>query len=118
MTCDFAVNTNLVAGSMILIINFISEKENNKIKINIVEYLNLYNYIEYKKTGFNYKLIGAIILIEDGEMKGHFIAYCQHYNTNLWYKYNDDIVSGVYNYQNEINSMGTPYLLFYQKINN
>ena len=86
------------------------------VKINFSEELNLYNYIEYKNTGYKYKLIGVITHIGESSMSGHFIAYCYDQIQNKWYKYNDAIVNEVSNFQNEVINFAMPYLLFYQKI--
>ena len=86
------------------------------VKINFSEELNLYNYIEYKNTGYKYKLIGVITHIGESSMSGHFIAYCYDQILNKWYKYNDAIVNEVSNFQNEVINFAMPYLLFYQKI--
>ena len=65
-----------------------------------------------QQFGFNYKLIGVLTRIGNIE---HFIAYCKSPIDYQWYKYNDDIVSPVLNFQQEIIDNGIPYLLFYQK---
>ena len=110
--------TYLVTGPEILIIILNRGKgiEFN-IKINFEEYLDLSNYIEYKNTGCNYKLIGVITHIGESSMSGHFIAYCRDPIKEDWYKYNDAIVNKVENFQNEVINFAMPYLLFYQKIN-
>ena len=87
------------------------------VKINFEEYISLYNYIEYKENGFNYRLIGVITHIGESSMSGHFIAYCRDPITEKWYKYNDAIVNEVIDFQEEVINFADPYLLFYQKIN-
>ena len=87
------------------------------VKIEFYEELNLYNYIEYKNTGFNYRLIGVISHLGESGMGGHFIAYCRDpLIINKWYKYNDAIVDEVKDFKKEIIDFAMPYLLFYQKI--
>ena len=119
INCNGSMFTYLVTGPeiLILLLNRGIGIEFN-VKINFVEYLNLYNYIEYKDTGFNYKLIGVITHIGESSMSGHFIAYCRDPITEEWYKYNDCIVSEVNDFQREVIDFAMPYLLFYQKINN
>ena len=85
------------------------------VKIIFPEELNLFNYIEYKNTGYIYKLIGVITHIGESGMGGHFIAYCKDPISQSWYKYNDAIVSEVQDFQNEVINFAMPYLLFYQK---
>ena len=119
INCNGMMCTNLVTGPeiLILILNRGQGIQFN-VKINFYEDLNLYNYIEYKNTGFNYKLIGVITHIGESGMSGHFIAYCRDPITFQWNKYNDSIVSPVNNFQTEVINFAMPYLLFYQKINN
>ena len=88
------------------------------VKINFVEQLNLYNFIEHKETGFNYQLIGVITHLGESGMSGHFIAYCKNPISNSWYRFNDSIVSEVNyaNFKTEVIDFAMPYLLFYQKV--
>ena len=89
-----------------------------KVKINFVEELNLYNFIEHKETGVNYQLIGVITHLGESGMSGHFIAYCKNPISNSWYRFNDSIVSEVNyaNFKTEVIDFAMPYLLFYQKV--
>ena len=115
---DCYMSTNLVTGPeiLILLLNRGNGIEFN-VKIEFYEDLNLYNYIEYKNTGFNYRLIGVISHLGESGMGGHFIAYCRDpIILNKWYKYNDAIVDEVKDFKKEIIDFAMPYLLFYQKI--
>ena len=87
------------------------------VKINFDEELHLDKFIEYKETGFNYKLIGVISYLGESEMR-HFIAYCKNPITNTWYKFNDSFVSEVRdsNFKTKAIDFAMPYVLFYQKI--
>ena len=116
-TCNCSMCTNLITGPeiLILLLNRGQGIEFN-VKINFVEDLNLYNYIQLKDTGYNYKLIGVITHIGESSMSGHFIAYCKDPITYKWHKYNDAIVSEVINFKKEVIDFAMPYLLFYQKI--
>ena len=113
------MNNYLVTGPEILILLLNRGKgiEFN-VKIHFFEDLNLYNYIEYKETGTNYKLIGVITHIGESSMDGHFIAYYKDPITNLWFKYNDAFVNDVENFKAEVIDFAMPYLLFYQKVIN
>ena len=125
MYCNFCKSqqdcymcTNLVTGPevLILLLNRGNGIEFN-VKIEFYEELNLFNYIEYNNTGFNYKLIGVISHLGESGMGGHFIAYCRDpIIKNKWYKYNDAIVDEVKDFKKEIIDFAMPYLLFYQKI--
>ena len=116
--CPFFYQINLSILPKILII-FINRNEKIKTNIKFVfyEYLNLVNYISFKNTGFNYKLLGIVSSMKDNETEKHFIAYCRNIIDSKWYKYNDIIVSQVNNFKEEVIENSTPYILFYQKLN-
>ena len=117
ITCDSYMRTILVTGPEIFILLLNRGKGIEfDVKLNFTEYLDLSNYIEYRDTGYYYKLIGVITHIGESGMGGHFIAYCRDPLTNNWHKYNDAIVSDVSDFQNEVINFAMPYLLFYQKI--
>ena len=118
-TSDSCMYTNLVTGPEILVLLLNRGKGiQYKVKIYFEENLNLFNYIEYKDTGFNYKLIGVITHIGESSMNGHFIAFCKDPINEKWFKYNDAIVTEINDFQKEVINFGMPYLLFYQKVNN
>ena len=111
--------TKLVFGPKILIIILNRGKGKQfDVKLNFNEELNLGNYIEKHEDGVDYKLIGVITHLGESGMGGHFIAFCKDPLNNLWYKFNDAIVSKVDNFKGEVIDFGMPYLLFYQKKNN
>ena len=116
--CNGSMTTYICTGPEILILLLNRGKgiEFN-VKIDFGEELNLYNYIEYKQLGFNYKLIGVITHIGESSMSGHFIAYCRDPISDKWFKYNDAIVTEVIDFYNEVINFAMPYLLFYQKNN-
>ena len=115
--CNCSISTYLVTGPQILIIFFNNGKvTESNIKINFEEYINLSKYIEYKNTGCNYKLIGVTTYIEENNKGGNYISYCKDPINNKWYKYNDEIVSKVENFQNEVINSVNPYLLLYEKV--
>ena len=89
-----------------------------KVKMEFNEQLNLYNYITRKETGFMYNLIGVVTHLGESGLFGHFIAFCKSPKDNQWYQYNDDMVTRVVNFKQEIIDCGMPYILFYQKIGN
>ena len=117
-TCNSSMCTLLTTGPEILILLLNRGKGIEfDVKINFFVNLNLSNYIQYANAGCNYKLIGVITHMGESGMGGHFIAYClDPISTNLWFKYNDSIVTPVNNFQSEVIDYAMPYLLFYQKI--
>ena len=87
-----------------------------KVKLEFYQTLDLSNYIEQTQTGCKYNLIGVVTHMGESGASGHFIAYCRSPIDNNWYKYNDDLVSPVYNFKQEIIDYAMPYILFFQKI--
>ena len=115
-TCNSSMCTFIAFGPEIIIIILNRGKGiQYKVKINFVEELNLYNYVDHKETGVIYNLIGVITHLGESDMSGHFIAYCKNPIDNKWYKYNDAVVNEVINFKNEIIDYAMPYVLFYQK---
>ena len=76
--------------------------------------LDLSDFIQDKNDCGLYYLIGVVVHIGDSSMSGHFFAYSRSHYTSPWYKYNDAIVTKCNN-ENEIYSLGKPYILFYHK---
>ena len=98
--------TKLIVGPQVLIINFNRGKGLQfNIKILFDEYLNISDFIYYKKeTNVNYKLIGVVTHFGPSGESGHFIAFCKSFVDNNWYKYS------FY----EVQKTGVPYILFYE----
>ena len=122
--CNFCKNmtnaqmcTIFTIGPEILII-ILNRGKGFQIKINFVEELNLFNFIEHKETGFNYKLIGVIANLGGIGINEHFIAFCKNPISNYWYQFNDSIVKEVSNFKNEVIDCAMPNMLIYQKFNN
>ena len=84
-----------------------------KEKITFGNNLDLTDYLQDKSESAPYYLIGVVVHVGDSSMSGHFFAYCRSHFTSPWYKYNDAIVTIVN--ENEIYTVGTPYILFYHK---
>ena len=116
MNTDSLMMTTLMTGPeiLILLLNRGKGLEFN-VKIIFNEYLDLNNYIQFKNTGFKYKLIGVITHLGENGMGGHFIAYCREPGLNTWSKYNDSIVTDVHDFKKEVIDFANPYLLFYEK---
>ena len=88
-----------------------------KVKMEFTEILDLSNYIKRNETGCHYNLIGVVTHMGESGASGHFIACCKSPINNKWYKYNDDLVTEVNDFKQEIIDYAMPYILFYQKIN-
>jgi ubiquitin C-terminal hydrolase len=88
-----------------------------KIKLEFSQTLDLTNYVEGYNKGCKYNLIGVVTHMGESGASGHFIAYCKSPINGSWYRYNDDLVSQVYNFKQEIIDYAMPYILFFQRSN-
>ena len=86
-------------------------------EVDFPELLNLQNFINYQKSISEYRLRGVISHLGESGMSGHFIAYCRHRINDKWYCYNDATVTQCQDQKNGF-MIGTPYILFYETINN
>mgnify|MGYP002626086789 CR=1 FL=1 len=48
-----------------------------------------------KDTYFEYKLVGIVSHLGESDNNKSFIAYCKNPINDIWYKYNDDIISKI-----------------------
>ena len=80
--------------------------------------INIEKYIIEKNYDTNYELIGLINYLGPNNMSGNFIAYNKSPIDKKWYCYNDAKVNECTNVENEINSRGIPFVLFYQRNKN
>ena len=89
-----------------------------KIKLEFYLQINLSNYVENQNSGnsgYIYDLIGVVTHMGDSSASGHFVASCRSPVNNNWYRYNDDIVSPLNNFNGEILNYAMPYILFYKR---
>ena len=89
-----------------------------KVKMEFTEILDLSQYVIRKETGCFYNLIGVVTHMGESGASGHFIACCKSPINGKWYNYNDDLVTEVLNFKQDVIDYAMPYILFYQKKNN
>ena len=87
------------------------------VKLNFEETINITKYVSLKEGQVIYNLVGVVTHLGESGPNAHFIAFCKSPINHKWYKYNDAIVTDVKNVKEEIIDFGTPYILFYKKIN-
>ena len=109
-----SVNSSfLIVGPKLLVINLNRGKGLQfNIKLDFDEYINISDFIYFKSTPTKYKLIGVVTHFGPSGMSGHFIAFCNSFMDNKWYRYNDSLVTPS-SFQDAKNT-GVPYILFYQ----
>ena len=88
------------------------------VKLDFSEKIDITQYVIQKEMPqIRYELYGVITHIGQSGPNAHFIASCKSPVDSKWYRYNDAFVTPITNIKNEVINFGTPYILFYQKIN-
>ena len=88
------------------------------VKLDFTERLDITKFVLQKESPqIIYNLYGVITHIGQSGPSAHFVASCQSPVDFKWYRYNDAIVSPITNIQKDVIEFGTPYILFYKKIN-
>ena len=105
-------NTTLIVGPKLLILNLNRGKGLQfNVSISFDEYINISDFIYYKDTNVNYRLIGVVTHFGPSGESGHFIAFCKSFVDGNWYRYNDAMVN--LSSFNDVKNTGVPYILFY-----
>ena len=103
-----------------LIVNLSRGKANMyKVGITFPEILDLTNEVQTNLDNHKYKLICVVTHLGPHGTGGHYIAYCLLEEKNLWYKFDDSVVT-LSSFQeastsNSHNSID-PYILFYHRM--
>ena len=101
--------------------NFNNEEKNENIKFELNEIIDMKNYLKENenKERIMYYLYAIICLNisfdENNKNIIHHVAFCKSPVDNKWYKYDDNIVEPINELENEVDKVGMPIALFYQK---
>ena len=101
--------------------NFNNEEKNENIKFELNEIIDMKNYLKENenKEKILYYLYAIICLNisfdENNKNIIHHVAFCKSPVDNMWYKYDDNIVEPINELENEVDKVGMPIALFYQK---
>ena len=116
---DSFYTTTIFTSPIILVLILNRGKDNiYNVKIDFTETIDISQFVLQKDIPqMIYNLYGVITHIGQSGPNAHFVAFCKSPIDNKWYKYNDAIVSSINNLQKEVIDFGTPYILFYEKIN-
>ncbi len=117
--CDSMYTSKIYVSPNVLVLILNRGKGNiYNVKLDFTETIDITQYVLQKDSPqIIYSLYGVITHIGQSGPNAHFIASCKSPVNNKWYRYNDSIVSQIDNIQNDVIDFGTPYILFYQKIN-
>lgn len=99
---------------LILIFNRGNGLEFN-VKLEFAETIDISKFVLRNDIQSKYNLYGVVSHIGESSGKGHYIALCKSPVNKQWYKYNDNIVSPIANFQSEVINCATPYILFYER---
>ena len=105
----------------VVLVLILNRGKNNiyNLKLNFYEIIDITQFVLQKDTPqLLYNLYGVITHIGQSGPNAHFIASCKSPIDNKWYRYNDAFVTPINNIQNDVIDFGTPYILFYQKVEN
>ena len=122
--CPLSHRTRILLCPEILIImlNYDNEYNNNDIKVNFEEKLNITNFTVFekeKKYDKFYSINGFITKVQNNlnNFDFKYVAYCKNPDNNNWYRFDDEDIKLIgNNIQNEIINYEIPLILFY-KIN-
>ena len=114
--CDVENSCKIINPPNVLIISFDygADSINMPTIVEFYETLDITKYVFGSREKIKYKIISVCKPLDESEKKRHFIAYCKNKFTDEWYKFDDTFCSKCK--ESEIYG-GSPYLLFYEKIN-
>ena len=119
--CDSEYTQRIYSSPNVLILILNRGQDNMyNVKIDFNEVLDITQYVSLSlQTGQRqmYSLYGVITYLGKSGPNAHFVAACKSSVDGRWYKYNDAIVSILTDFKKVIYDFGTPYILFYQKLN-
>ena len=111
--------TSHIYSSPNVLILILNRGKNNiyNVKINFQEKIDISKFVLVHNSTQVYNLYGVITHLGESGPNAHFVASCKSPVDGYWYRYNDAMVTPIYNFMKEIHDFGKPYILFYQKDN-
>ena len=107
-----------ISPNVLILILYRGKGNIYNVKLDFNEIIDITKFVLLKEMPkIRYELYGVITHIGQSGPNAHFIASCKSPVDSKWYRYNDAIVTPINNIKNEVINFGTPYILFYQKIN-
>jgi ubiquitin C-terminal hydrolase len=117
--CDSHYTSKIYISPNILILILNRGKGNIfKVKMDFQTTIDITNYVIQKdKPRIIYNLYGVITHLGQSGPNAHFVAACKSPVDGIWYRYNDAIVEPIKDFLTDVYNFGTPYILFYEKVN-
>ena len=118
--CDSLYTSKIYVSPNVLVLILNRGKGNiYNVKFDFTEKIDITDYVLQKDIPkIIYTLYGVITHIGQNGPSAHFIASCRSPVDFKWYKYDDAIVTEIIDFQKEVIEFESPYILFYQKVNN
>ena len=115
-----AMYTDKIFSSPRYLILIMNRGKNNILKIHLdySEFLDLNQFVAQKDNQMLYSLYGVVTHLGESGPSAHFVSACRSPVDKKWYRYNDSIVTPIYDFNKDIHNFGTPYVLFYKKEDN
>jgi ubiquitin C-terminal hydrolase len=113
--------TSKIFSSPLILILILNRGKNNiyNVKLHFTETINITEFIlQRDMPQMIYELYGVITHIGKSGPNAHFVASCRSSVDNKWYRFNDALINPIHNLERDVLDFGTPYILFYKKINN
>ena len=109
--------TSRIYSSPNVLILILNRGKNNiyKVKIDFAETIDISPFVLIQNSSQIYNLYGVITHLGESGPNAHFVASCKSPIDKKWYRYNDAMVTPIYDFMKEIYNFGNPYILFYQK---
>ena len=109
--------TSRIYSSPNVLILILNRGKNNiyKVKIDFQETIDITEFVLIQNSTQIYNLYGVITHLGESGPNAHFVASCKSPVDNNWYRYNDAMVTPIYDFMKEIYNFESPYILFYQK---
>ena len=90
-------------------------RETNNVLLDINEFLDITEFISEKDSpNITYSLYGLITELNNN-LNSYYIASCKSEIDSKWYRYNNDKVTPIINFQEEVIYFGKPCILMYKR---
>ena len=119
--CDFcknqspAIYNNYLYTAPEILVIVLNREINSQIKLAFYGEIDLTNYVQFRTDNKKviYNLISVINYMGSNSIND-FRAICKNPINNIWYQYNNDLISPVQDFKNVLDEVNS-FVLFYQK---
>ena len=113
--CNYISISRIFSSPNVLIL-LIERGKNNNINLEISENIDITEFVIKKdKENILYELYGAITVLNLNNPDSDYISSIKNSIDNKWYRYNNEIITEIFDVKNEVLEYKFPYILFYKK---